>query len=246
MDFENMRINKVRAILHYTPNIKKWHARDRKDHIIGIQLSGSAHHKFDHQEFVLSRNCIYFFNQKDDYDVEVYEPGEAFSVHFTTYGDVDTDSFCIPIENGGEVIALLQKAELLRCGEEGELALLSTLYKLCDVFSRIRHKTYFQKDIRMITAKSYIDANFNSGGCLGEAIAQSGLSSRRFNDLFKGVFGITPNRYIVLRRIEQAKRMLETKSLTVTEVAELCGFSDVYYFSKVFKQICGIPPSKLK
>lgn len=40
--------------------------------------------------------------------------------------------------------------------------------------------------------------------------------------------------------------MLETKSLTVIEVSELCGFSDVYYFSKVFKQVCGISPSKWK
>ena len=67
-----------------------------------------------------------------------------------------------------------------------------------------------------------------------------------FNDLFKSNFDTTPNRYLTARRIEHAKTMLETKCLTVTEVADLCGFSDVYYFSKVFKQICGVPPSKWK
>jgi YesN/AraC family two-component response regulator len=50
----------------------------------------------------------------------------------------------------------------------------------------------------------------------------------------------------VKKRIELAKHMLESNCLTVGEVAELCGFSDVYYFSKVFKGICGIPPSKWK
>ncbi len=247
MVFENMRINQVNSILHYTPNIKRWSTKKRKNHFIGIQICGSAYHKFDYQDFVLSRNFIYFFNQKDDYEVEVYEPGESFSVHFTTYEEIETDSFCIPIENHEEFISLLQKIELLRySSEDGDLALLSTLYKLCDAISRVRHKTYFQKDIRIMSAKSYMDVNFKNSSCLTEAIAQSGLSSRRFNDLFKGSIGTTPNRYIVLRRIEQAKSMLETKSLTVSEIAGFCGFSDVYYFSKVFKQICGVPPSKWK
>jgi AraC-like DNA-binding protein len=40
--------------------------------------------------------------------------------------------------------------------------------------------------------------------------------------------------------------MLEMKNLTESEIAELCGFSDIYYFSKVFKQICGVPPSRWK
>ncbi|MBQ9131441.1 MAG: helix-turn-helix transcriptional regulator [Clostridia bacterium] len=247
MIFEDMRIKDVRAVIHYTPNMAGWYAKERKDHFIGIQLCGSAHHKFNNRDFVLSSNCVYFFNQKDDYRVEVYERGESFSVHFTTYEDVETDSFCVPVENPEEFISLLQKAELLKHrSEEGELTLLSTLYKLCDVIARARRKTYFQRDGRIIAAKDYVEANFESSRCLSEAVALSGLSPRRFNDLFKGLFGTTPNRYLVLRRIEHAKSLLETQGLTVTEVAELCGFSDVYYFSKVFKQICGIPPSEWK
>ena len=247
MTFENLRIKDVHAILHYTPNVKKWSARNRKNHFIGIALSGSASHVFKNQSFVLSRNCIYFFNKKDNYDVEVYEPGDAFSAHFTTYEDIETDSFCIPIENPDEIISLLQKAEQLSyTTESGDLSLLSTLYKLCDSFAKVRQKVYFPKDMRIRTAKAYIDTNFKDSDCLSSAIGLSGLSSRRFNDLFKGNFDTTPNKYLIRRRIESAKSMLETQSLTVTEVAEICGFSDVYYFSKVFKQICGVSPSKWK
>ena len=102
MIFEDMRIKDVRAVIHYTPNMAGWYAKERKDHFIGIQLCGSAHHKFNNRDFVLSSNCVYFFNQKDDYRVEVYERGESFSVHFTTYEDVETDSFCVPVENPEE------------------------------------------------------------------------------------------------------------------------------------------------
>ena len=247
MLFENLRIKDVHSILHYAPNIKKWSAKNRKNHFIGIMLNGSTNHKFKNQSFVLSGNCIYFFNQKDDYEAEVYEAGNAFSVHFTTYEDIETDSFSIQIDNPYEIISLLQKAEQLSCvSGNGDLSLLSTLYKLCDVFTKARQKTYFQKDMRMHIAKDYIDTNFKDADCIKYAIKQCGLSSRRFCDLFKCNFGTTPNKHLVQRRIVMAKSMLETKSLTISEVAELCGFSDVYYFSKVFKQECGVSPSKWK
>jgi len=245
--FENIRIKDIHSILHYTPNIKRWRAEKRKNHFLGITLSGSALHSFKNQSFVLSRNCIYFFNQKDDYDVEVFEAGDAFSVHFTTYEDIETDSFCLPIDNPDEIIALLQKAEQLNLvSGSGELSLLSTIYKLCDTFAEARQRAYFPKDMRIHSAKDYIDANFKDADCIDSAVRQCGLSSRRFGELFKGNFGTTPNKYLIQRRIENAKSMLDTQSLTVSEIAELCGFSDVYYFSKVFKQICGVSPSRWK
>lgn len=243
MIFENLRIKNVRSILRYKPDMKRWSAKSRKDHIIGIKLYGSALHDFGYRKFVLSGNCIFFFNQRDDYQVEVIEPCEAFSVHFTTCEEIDTDSFCIPIANTSEISALLQRAEIAQ-REDDQLKLLSLIYQLCGEFKRIYEKTYSSKDVRMFAAKNYMDIHFNRSDCLSKAISQSGLSARRFNDLFKSHFDTTPNRYLTLRRIEHAQAMLETKSLTVTEIAECCGFSDIYYFSKVFKQICGLPPSK--
>lgn len=246
MQFEDIRIKDVHAVLHYTPNMKKWSAKNRKNHFVGIQLGGSALHCFKDHEFVLSGNCVYFFNQREDYDVEVQEAGEAFSVHFTTYDEIETDSFCIPIRNADEIVSLLERCEQYRVSKGGELMLHSTLYKLCNAIAHARRRVYAPMDARMATAREYMDAHFEAADCLHAAIAQSGLSARRFNDLFKGIFGTTPNRYLVTKRIDHAKSMLETQSLTVTEIAELCGFSDVYYFSKVFKQETGISPNRWK
>ena len=51
---------------------------------------------------------------------------------------------------------------------------------------------------------------------------------------------------ITVKKIEQAKDLLSAGGISITEISELCGFSDVYYFSKTFKQICGMPPSAWK
>ena len=245
MDFENMRIKDVRSVVRYSPNMKKWSAENRKYHFVGIMLDGSAHHDFGYKDFVLSRNCIYFFNRRDDYRVQVYDPGESFSVHFTTYEEIDTDSFCIQIESPDEIIGLLKRAEsLMGASGESELSLLATLYKLCAAVSRVRRKVYFPRDARMRDAKEYIDLNFRAPDCLSGAVAQSGLSARRFCDLFKGNFDVTPNRYVTLRKIDYAKAMLETTDLSVAEIAARCGFSDVYYFSRCFRQFCGVSPAR--
>jgi AraC-like DNA-binding protein len=124
-----------------------------------------------------------------------------------------------------------------RVKKASKIAIKKSLLKKASVGDKVKYNGFMWE---------IIDTNFKDADCLRSAIDKCGLSSRRFGDLFNGAFGTTPNKYLILRRIENAKSMLETQGLTVSEVAELCGFSDVYYFSKVFKQVCGVSPSKWK
>lgn len=245
MNFENLRVKTVRGVLRYCPDITRWTACNRKDHIIGIQLSGSALHSMEKQSFVMSAGCIYFLNQKDDYRVELYEAGEALSIHFTTYEEIETDSFCFPVSHPYDIVSILQKAEKLK-REGNDLKLLSLLYEICDAFEKLRDKPYTHRDTRMTVAKNEIDQRFVESDCLNNVIRKSNMGERRFRDLFRQQFDATPNRYITLKKIEYAKALLSAGGISVTEVSELCGFSDVYYFSKVFKQITGASPSKWK
>ena len=59
------------------------------------------------------------------------------------------------------------------------------------------------------------------------------------------LLGMAPNDFIRDIRLKQAKALLEEGHQSVTEVAEACGFSDVRYFSTVFKKYYGISPSKV-
>ena len=247
MIFENLRVKDITAIVRYTPPrvAYKWKSRGRFNHYLGIMLSGSAHHDFGYKDFTSTKNCIFFYNRKDFYDVTVIEPGESYAVYFTTDEEIETESFCIPVQNPDEFINLLSKLENLKnTSDGGELLLLSTFYKLCNEVHKSCKKEYFHKETRIEKAKCYMDINFKSPDCLSKAVEESGLSARRFNDLFKNNFKITPNRYLTQRKVEYAKCLLETNNITVTEVAILSGFSDVYYFSKVFKRIYGVTPSK--
>ncbi len=243
MDFQELRVKDVHSVITYDTNSTHWVAKRRRDHIVGIQLEGSALHTFADKKFVISRNCIFFLNQKDDYSVEAYEPCRSLSIHFTTYDEIDTESFCNPMSVSDEFVSILEKAKNSQDTAD-DLTTLSLLYSFCAKLEHVRQKKYFPKDKRMILAKAYINLHYKEKNCLNSAISESGLTSRRFGELFRENFDITPNNYITYCRVEQAKARLSSELFTIEQVALACGFSDIYYFSKVFKKLTGVSPSK--
>ncbi len=61
--------------------------------------------------------------------------------------------------------------------------------------------------------------------------------------LFSNVTGQTISEYVHSIRVKTAIYMLEESQFTVSELSEFLGYSDVSYFSRVFKQIIGVSPS---
>ena len=52
--------------------------------------------------------------------------------------------------------------------------------------------------------------------------------------------------YIASLRIQRAKELLRDDSLSIQEISEIVGYNDYFYFTKVFKKIEGISPSKYR
>ena len=72
------------------------------------------------------------------------------------------------------------------------------------------------------------------------------LSVPHFTVLFKKRYGYTPVEYFSRLRIQQACRLLEFSERTVGEIARSVGFTDQYYFSRVFKKIMGASPANFR
>ncbi|MDF2804796.1 MAG: transcriptional regulator, AraC family, partial [Anaerocolumna sp.] len=63
------------------------------------------------------------------------------------------------------------------------------------------------------------------------------------NRVFRNITGKTIFVYLAELRIEKAKQLLKHQIFSISDVAEKTGFSDGYYFSKVFKKHTGVSPS---
>lgn len=94
-------------------------------------------------------------------------------------------------------------------------------------------------------AMDYMEANYpDSGLSVGQIAAQLGLSEGHLSHLFKKEAGCTVGNYLTRCRIQHAMALLEEGKWKVYEVAELCGYRDLPYFSGTFKKLVGMSPSE--
>jgi AraC-like DNA-binding protein len=70
------------------------------------------------------------------------------------------------------------------------------------------------------------------------------LSEPRFYALYKEFFGKSPVEDLIQTRLDRACCLLRDAAMPVKEVADRTGFSDVYYFSQLFRRRIGCPPGR--
>lgn len=104
----------------------------------------------------------------------------------------------------------------------------------------------FQTDTRIQKVKWYILNNFEKQISVETLAEYIHLSPNYLGSIFKTVEGCSLNQYINKVRINNAEGLITSENTSVTEAAELCGFADVFYFSKVFKQLKGYPPTQAR
>ncbi|MDI3547543.1 MAG: two-component system, response regulator YesN [Halanaerobiales bacterium] len=98
------------------------------------------------------------------------------------------------------------------------------------------------KDI-IYKAMSYIRENYDKNISLDEVASEVGLNPSYFSKLFKDEMKISYTDYLNRVRIEAGKQLLK-EGHSLVNVAQLVGFNDQSYFSKVFKKIEGVSPGK--
>lgn len=246
MNFYNFKIKQIDSVLKFTPTNTRFSAVNRSNHIIGIQLTGCAKHYFKDRVITFDAGGLYFLNQIENYDVDVIKKGQAFSVHFTTYEPIEDKSFFITSKNNTEIIKLFSIMQQRFLSSSNEHLLTAEFYKLCNLYCATIQKHYKPSDKRLYKAGEYIINHYKDKNCLDKAADLCSISRRRFNDIFKNTFDITPNHFLINHKIDIAKKLLKVKELGIADVAENAGFSDLYYFSRKFKSEIGMTPTEYK
>lgn len=92
-------------------------------------------------------------------------------------------------------------------------------------------------------AQSYIQTNIQEKINLKEMARHLGYTEYYLSQKFKSEVGISFNDYVQLEKIEKAKMMLKTTSLTIEEISASLAFSSRSHFSTVFKKRVKVTPS---
>lgn len=131
-----------------------------------------------------------------------------------------------------------------------EYSILACIYRIMLPILRLHRQDlnhipphlYTTQYMRLKPAIAYMEANLAEKVYMEEVGKNVGMSVHSFSTLFKKVFGIPPVQYLTQLRIHRAKQLLVHDELSVSEIAEQCGFCNINYFDKVFKEKSGFTP----
>jgi AraC family transcriptional regulator len=99
---------------------------------------------------------------------------------------------------------------------------------------------------RLRAVVEYIEEHL-AGPTLEQMAAVTHLSAYHFARQFKAATGLPPYQYVILRRVERAKQLLQAGTdLSLAEVAADAGFSDQSQFSHHFKRLVGVTPRQFR
>lgn len=93
---------------------------------------------------------------------------------------------------------------------------------------------------------NYISDNYHSKILFKNLAGQLNFSYDYFQHYFKDITGLSPQQFLIRRRIRAAKVMLTEGSVSCTDIAYRCGFSNSAQFSAIFKRETGLSPQQYR
>ena len=94
--------------------------------------------------------------------------------------------------------------------------------------------------------KRYIDLHFKEPLTLDQLAEDAHMNKYHLSHAFKREYGTSPINYLITRRIEESKYLLAETDLSMSQIAQLLGFSSLSYFSQVFRRTQAATPMEYR
>ncbi len=253
----NFTITKIYGLVNRQapPNWSLKGIRHRNSHRLTLVLSGDGQFDYDGKIVKLNKNDIFWFpkNIRRNGKTNPDDPWHFIGVHFNmeTFGENDDNDFSelndTPIHCPKNIRQKL--IDLSMVWEEKGIAyqtkcramLQDILTDLIIYNEKSHHNPKHYNKIEII--QNHIQENITKQFKIEELAKMAGVSISYFRQLFKSISGMSVTQYINFIKIDKAKDLLISGEYNVTEVAAQTGYTDIFYFSRIFKQYTGHPPS---
>ena len=126
---------------------------------------------------------------------------------------------------------------------EQEYYLMDFLDYACEAVTEDRRDRY-SRLFRYLD--HYLHANLHLQLSIEEVASIANLNTKYFSQLCKHYLGAPFLKYVTSIRMERAKELLANSSYSIKEIAEMTGFSDSNYFSRVFRHTFDLSPSAFR
>ncbi len=183
-----------------------------------------------------------------EYTAKTVETGECIDIFFDTDIPLSETAFCMETAAPAETKHLFEKINQIWLKKDTEYyyEAMAVLYRILGALKRSESSLF--ENSHYLKIKPAVDLLGNIF-CDSEidyeaAAALCHMSYSYFRRLFTECMGVPPAKYVINKKIEYAKELLLSNHYTVSEISDLVGFGDIYYFSHAFKKITGSAPSQ--
>ena len=227
--------------------------KGRLDHYLLFVISGKAITETGHGVKEIAKNDLIIIHSREPYSIKVKDsPLSYLCVHFTgSEAEERLREYSLGFfpqvnhlsqKNNMELrfkslFEAFAKNDNLR---DTELALL--LDRLLIEASRgvtnnTVHFAPLSKSIR------YVNEFYTKPIKITELAEMESMCMTAYNLKFKKQMKMSPTKYIIKLRMEHGTELLDTSNLSVGEIASICGFADINFFSRAFKSYFGVSPT---
>lgn len=123
---------------------------------------------------------------------------------------------------------------------------IGLLMELLEFLSPAKAERAKPQQDAITAALLYINEHFREEVNLEKYAEIAHLSLGRFSHLFTKKAGVSPYKYVLSLRIEEAKELLMYSSMSVSEVAASIGIEESSYFSRIFRKCTGYSPTEYR
>ena len=247
MDLQNVIVTALQdAAIVYSVAGERFSMADRRCYGLSLCYEGRITYRHNGQDYVSVPGCAVLLPRGASYTLQRQETGRFPVINFYVAEPL-TDSFAVlPLTHPGACLALYEQLRQLR--QDGRpAAAMAAFYRLLDEIAGAAVNRSLPPGSPLHTLLPYMAAHCGDTALTNTALAQRAhISEVYLRRLFLQQLGITPRQYLLQLRLEKAKRLLEDGRLTVTLVAESCGYTNVYHFCRSFRQYTGLTPTEYR
>lgn len=231
----------------------------RRDYQILFVKSGKLYYTVGAQEFVCEENTIVFYRPHEPqfYTYYLKDNSDIYWLHFTGYEVEEWLSHLGLNDKKHYAVKESRNYTRLFDGIISELQRKSPHYvEIINLqFKELLY--YFSRGVYQLSMKkvnmskevsdtiSYFNKHFNEPFDAERYAASLNISVSWLRRLFRQQTGVSINRFLTNLRIDKAKALM-CSDLKISNIAEMVGFQDQLYFSRVFKHCTGLSPREYK
>lgn len=204
------------------------------------------------QKIVLKKNDIMLVPGGVEFDRAILSPLTCY--HLSFYPQVDHPFYLsaslgrlnLPTEQIVAIFGLLESAFMLPHNRELITHVIEHIFAENYLFGKkdkVRLKPFSEE---VENAIHYMRKNFHNKIDMDELANEVYLSHSGLIWKFKRELNTTPSNYLSILRLRYAKQLLLNSSYSITEIAEMCGYSNPYYFTNAFHRSFGMSPTDFR